>query len=455
MSKPTVLVVDDEPCIREVLSAILGRAGYEVRSAGSGADAVSAFEKNPSDVCLIDIKMPGMDGIQVLSKIKEINPEVVCLIMTAHDTWETAVEAMRLGAFSYVRKPFDNEMLRASIARALEQKYLSAESSEQTNAFVRAIIGSTPQMEKIFELIRASASTDITVLIEGESGTGKELVAHALHYGSTRAKGNFIAVNCAAFPETLLESEFFGYAKGAFTGADKDKKGLLDVAHDGTLFIDEIGEMPPAMQVKFLRVLEEGEFLPLGSTSVKRVNARIIASTNKTLEREIESGAFRKDLFYRLNVMPIRLPSLRDRRDDIPLLTGHFIAKHSARMDKEVTGVRPEVMSILMSYDWPGNVRELENVIEGSIALAAEKEISVKDITRVGGGSGRGSVAQGIEVDVELPVDLSRKMEETEIRYIEEALQRTEGNLTKAAQLLGLSFRSLRYRVKKLGVGKE
>lgn len=429
---------------------MLGRAGYTVRCAASGAEALSDFQASPSDVCLIDVRMPDMTGIEVLSKIKEMDPTTVALVMTAHDTWETAVEAMRVGAFNYIRKPFDNDRLRAGIARALEQRRLSAKVSERTDSVVKTIIGDTPQMAEIFDLIRSAAPTDITVLIEGESGTGKELVAHALHYGSTRADRNFIAVNCAAFPETLLESEFFGYTKGAFTGADRNKKGLLDVADKGTLFIDEIGDMPPAMQAKFLRVLEEGEFLSLGSTSMRRVDVRFIASTNKSLDEEIESNSFRKDLFYRLCVMPIRLPSLRERKDDIPLLVGHFIARYSARLGKKLTGIRPEAMSILMVYDWPGNVRELENVIERAITVAAGEEISAEDLARAKEIS-VGGRPTGREEGIELPVDLPRKMAQIESRHIRAAIGRTGGNLTKAAELLGISFRSLRYRVKKLG----
>lgn len=442
MNVSTVLVVDDEANIREVLSVVLGRAGHTVLCAASGAEALSSFRDNSVDVCLLDVRMPDMNGIEVLSKIKEIDPHVVVLIMTAHDTWETAVEAMRLGAFSYIRKPFDNEKLRAGIARALMQRRLSIGKAGHAKFVSEAIIGSTPQIEEVFSLIRSAAPTDITVLIEGESGTGKELVARALHYGSTRINGNFIAVNCAAFPETLLESEFFGYMKGAFTGADRDKKGLIDVAHNGTLFIDEIGDMPPAMQAKFLRVLEEGEFLPIGSTSVRRVDVRFIASTNKSLEKEIEADRFRKDLYYRICVMPIHLPPLRERMDDIPLLAGHFMAKHSAGLGKTFTGIRPEAMSILMAHDWPGNIRELENVIERAVTLAKGGEISSVDFA--------GGRSAGEDREPVLPVDLFGKMEEMERRYIRAALKRTDGSLTKAAELLGLSFRSLRYRVKKL-----
>lgn len=446
MSNPTILVVDDEPHIREVLSVVLERAGYSVRCAASGEEAVSSFRDEPADVCLLDIRMPDMNGIQALAEIKKIDPGAIVLIMTAFDTWDTAVEAMRLGAFNYIRKPFDNDRLRADIARALQQKQCAAETVGRTDVAVGNIIGSTPCIHEVFSLIRSAAPSDITVLIEGESGTGKELVAHALHYGSTRAQHNFIAVNCAAFPETLLESEFFGYVKGAFTGADRDKKGLLDAADGGTLFIDEIGEMPLTMQTKFLRVLEDGIVMPLGSTSTRQLDIRFIASTNKSLKHEVETGAFRQDLFYRLNVITIHIPPLRERRNDIPLLAGHFVAKHAKRTGRDVTGIAQDAMSILMAHKWPGNVRELQNVIERSVTLSSGPEIVASDLADVG-------ESGDLSDETELPVNLPNKLEELESSHITAALKRTEGNITAAADLLGLSFRSLRYRIKKLGLG--
>ncbi len=445
-----ILVVDDEPHILEVLSVVLARAGYDVQTATSGQDALELFREQIPDVSLLDVRMPDMNGIELLSRIRETDPHAIVLMMTAYSTWEVAVEAMRLGAFNYIKKPFDNARLRSNIARALAQKHSARPSRDRTGTVLEALIGGTPKMEEVYQKIRSAAPTDITVLIEGESGTGKELVARALHFGSTRAEANFIAVNCAAFPETLLESEFFGYAKGAFTGATKDKKGLLDAAHDGTLFIDEIGEMPLSVQAKFLRVVEEGEFLSLGTTSAKRVDVRLIASTNRSLEKEAEAGAFRQDLFYRLNVMRIVVPPLRDRKEDIPLLSGHFLARCAGRVRKDIKGISQEAMSILMAYDWPGNVRELENTIETAVTLTSRNEISSADLASAK--ELPSSFSGGVGAGIALPVDLTARLEQVEIEHIKAALVETEGNLTKAAELLGLTFRSLRYRIKKLGI---
>jgi two-component system response regulator PilR (NtrC family) len=394
--------------------------------------------------------MPDMNGIELLSAIKAKDKSAVVLIITAFATWEVAVEAMRLGAFNYLKKPFDNARLRAIVARAVLQKRLAARVPERTD-LAALLIGATTRMEKLFDVIRLAAATDMTVLIQGESGTGKELVAHALHFGSARAENNFIAVNCAAFPETLLESEFFGYRKGAFTGADRDKEGLLDAAQGGTLFIDEIGEMPTPVQAKFLRVLEEGEYLPLGSTVMKKTDVRFIASTNKPLEQEVEAGAFRRDLFFRLDVMPLVVPPLRERKEDIPLLAGHFLAKYSKKYNKNMKAIRPEAMSILMVYEWPGNVREFENVIESAVALAQGQEITADELKRRRDISPSRFPTAG-DIEIEWPVNLERKLTDLETQHIRAALDQSGGNLTKAAELLGLSFRSLRYRIRKLGL---
>ncbi len=412
--------------------------------AGSAEEAEAAVRRAAPDVALIDVRMPGVDGIGFLGILRELSPFTVPIVMTAYSSWQKAVEAMRQGAFGYIAKPFDNDRLKAMISRAMEQ---SALARSGTKDVPELLIGSSPAMEGVFRAIRQCAPTDITVLITGESGTGKELAARAVHIGSPRRSGVFLAVNCASFPETLLESELFGYRKGAFTGAAHDKKGLVEAAEGGTLLVDEIGEMPLSLQAKLLRVLESGEFIPLGATEPKRVDVRFIASTNRDLEKEVAAGRFRADLFYRLNVFRIRMPPLRDRREDIPLLCGYFLSKYGRSFGKELAGITDDAMRLLMNHDWPGNVRELENVLKRAVVTAAGKQITPEDLVPSLGGR-----VESPPAGVDLPVDLEKHLEEMERAYIREALRRTGGNLTKAAELLGLSFRSMRYRVKKLGI---
>jgi DNA-binding NtrC family response regulator len=448
----SVLVVDDEAGMCEVLSYILQREGYTVATAGSAEEAIVRYDEGEFDVTITDLKMPGADGISLLRDIKSRNPHALIIVITAFSTWDSAVEAMRLGAFDYIKKPFDNEDVRALIARALEvARQLKNRGPADVPVYVRNIIGASAPMQDIHNLIRRVASTDSTILIQGESGTGKELVARAIYNSSSRSEEAFIVVNCGAFTESLLESELFGHVKGAFTGAVSHKKGLLEVAHRGTFFLDEVGEMSRQTQVKFLRILEEREFMPVGSTENHRVDVRFITATNRNLEEEVAAGNFREDLYYRLNVIPIEIPPLRDRKEDIPLLAGHFLARYSQQMGKNVTGISEEAMHFLTSYDWPGNVRELENTIQRAVALGRESEITPSDliIKMRTGAAARELMQEDIPAE---GINLERRLEEVEKKYIEQALGRTGGNVTRAADLLKTSFRSLRYRISKLGI---
>ena len=451
-SKGRILVVDDEEGIKDTLCIMLRRSGFETEGVLSGQEAVEKFRAKPPDVVLQDLRMPGMDGIELLRRLKEADPNVIVIVMTAFSTWSTAVEAMRLGAYNYIKKPFDNETIKEMVGRAVEHaRRLRAEGAhdKQAGLFLRMIVGNTAQMQDIFRVVQRIAPTDSTVLIQGESGTGKELIARLLHLSSLRAQGNFIAVSCGAFPESLLESELFGHVRGAFTGATSNKRGLLEVADGGTFFMDEVGDIPAQTQVKLLRVLEQREIKPVGSTEIKKVDVRLISATNRNLEEEVKNGNFREDLFFRLNVIPITLPPLRERRDDIPLLAGFFLARHSTAMRKEVVAFEPKAIEALVQRDWPGNIRELENVIQRAVAMSQGGQIRSSDLFL--GDRPRPPA----EVNHVLPpegTDLEKRLEEIERRYIEQALARTEGHIGKAAELLGMTFRSIRYRIEKLGI---
>ncbi|TET37707.1 MAG: sigma-54-dependent Fis family transcriptional regulator [Planctomycetota bacterium] len=444
-----VLVVDDEPSIGEVLKIVLSKEGYEVVTSERGSEALEIVKSNPVDCVIQDLKMPGMDGITLLSELKKLHPRVPVIIITAFSSWDTAVEAMRLGAYDYIKKPFDNDAIRAVVARALEQKRI-AELPGAEKAEIRDIVGSSPRVIALQEMVKRIAATDATVLVRGDSGVGKELVARALHQNSLRNSGPFISVNCGAFTENLLESELFGHVKGSFTGAVSDKKGLFAVADGGTLFLDEVGDLSHATQVKLLRVLEERRFMPLGSTEEQAVDVRFITATNRNLPDLVASGDFREDLYYRLNVIPIEVPSLRERKDDIPLLAGHFLRRHSSAMRKDVVNISESAMKTLLSYDWPGNVRELDNIIQRAVAFATSGLIEEVDL--------HGAAVRKSPVRISLPptgVDLVETLEDIESAYITEALNMTGGNLTRAAELLGMTFRSIRYKVKKLGIKKK
>ena len=448
----SVLVVDDEPGMREVLSYILGHEGYEVATCASVAEALTLREGKSFDVTITDLRMLPEDGISLLQKIKSSDANALVIVITAFSTWDSAVQAMRLGAFDYIKKPFDNDDIKAVVARAMEVALqMKTRGPADVPAYVRNIIGASSVVQEIHNLIRRVAPTDSTILIQGESGTGKELVARAIYNCSSRSEEAFIVVNCGAFTESLLESELFGHIRGSFTGAISDKKGLLEIAHRGTFFLDEVGDMSKKTQVKFLRVLEEREFKPVGSTDTRRADVRFITATNRDLAKLVERGEFREDLYYRLNVIPITIPPLRDRKEDIPLLAGHFLARYSEEMGKSVTRISPEAMDFIINYDWPGNVRELENTIQRAVALAPEPEITTEDLVI----KMRTGTPAAALITKEMPpegIDLESRLADLERTYILSALERTGYNVTRAAKLLNTSFRSLRYRISKLGI---
>jgi two-component system response regulator PilR (NtrC family) len=447
-----VLVVDDEPGMRDVLSYILSHEGYEVAACGTVKEALALRAKQTFDVTITDLRMPGEDGISLLREIKAGDSNALVVVITAFSTWDSAVEAMRLGAFDYLKKPFDNEDLKAVVARAMEvAAQMKARGPADVPAYVRNIIGASAVIQEIHNLIRRVAPTDSTILINGESGTGKELVARAIYNCSSRSEEAFIVVNCGAFTESLLESELFGHVRGSFTGAISDKKGLLEIAHRGTFFLDEVGDMSKKTQVKFLRVLEEREFKPVGSTDTRKADVRFITATNRDLAKLVERGEFREDLYYRLNVIPITIPALRERKEDIPLLAGHFLARYSEEMGKSATGISPQAMEFLRNYDWPGNVRELENTIQRAVALSRDSELTTDDLVI----KMRTGTPAAELMTKEMPaegIDLEARLADLERTYIMSALDRTGYNVTRAAKLLNTSFRSLRYRIAKLGI---
>ncbi len=454
-TKPRILVVDDEESLCDYLTIILEKEGYEVRSVLNAGEALNRLRNGPYDLMIQDIKMQGMNGIELLRESKKITETMPIIIMTAYSTWDTAVEAMRLGAFDFIKKPFENAAIKNITKRLLEynSRRSGAKNTEESNLFfhLAQIVGNSPAMDSVFSEIQVAARTEATVLITGESGVGKDLVARALHYGSPRRDENFISINCSALVKTLLESEIFGHAKGSFTGAENEKKGLLEVADRSTFFLDEIGDLDIDLQGKLLKVLEDREYYPVGSTSKKRVDVRFIAATNQDLDSLIRAGRFREDLFYRINVIPVHIPPLRDRKDDIPLLAGYFLNKYSRRYNKDIRFISEEVLAILAKHGWPGNVRELENCIQRAILTAETDTIAPQNISHL---LTRGGQPQHDAPPVEITpgFDLEEQIREVEKTYIERALAESGGNLTAAAEKLGISFRSIRYKVKKFGI---
>jgi DNA-binding NtrC family response regulator len=439
--KVKVLVVDDERSLLEMLEIVLSSHGFDVFTTQDASDALRILDAENPNVIVEDIRMPGMDGLQLLRQIKDKRPLLPVIIITAYYTDQNTVEAMRLGAFDYIKKPFDIDLLRTTIERAIRHSELLSRREEQPFDTPQ-LVGVSPHMQDILRLVRRVAATDSTVLIVGESGTGKELIARRIHLDSPRFNQPFISLNCAAFPETLLESELFGYKKGAFTGAFADKKGLFEVADQGSLFLDEISEIPLTTQAKLLRSIEEREFIPLGDTAAKRVNVRIIAATNKNLEDEVKAGRFRKDLFYRLNVIPIEVQPLRQRRDDIPALVGHFMQKYNARFNKSVEKIEESALKRLIAYPWYGNVRELENVIQRAMTFCDGNILKNENIIL------QPSI-QKEQFEIPESFNLEAHQEEIECGYIKEALRRAKGNLQEASALLGIPLRSLRYKINK------
>jgi two-component system, NtrC family, response regulator PilR len=451
---PRILVVDDERSMRELLAIVLKREGYEVLLAENGRAAIGLLERESVDLLISDIKMPDMSGVDVLRAAKSIDPDILGIMITAFASTDTAVEAMRLGACDYLSKPFDIDLLKMKVREKIENRQLRQENVllKRTLGLSHQfsnIIGRSDVMLDIFKMIQTVARTNSTIMLTGESGTGKGLVAQAIHFHSLRRDKPMVSLNCGAMPENLLESELFGHMRGAFTGADANKKGLIEVAEKGTVFLDEIGEMSAVMQVKLLRVLQERRFRRVGALDELTADIRVIAATNQDLSKAVAEGRFREDLFYRINVIPIALPPLRDRREDIPLLADHFLAKYSEQMNKDISGVSREAMDLLLHHDWPGNIRELENAIERAVALEATPAI-LPDSLPVGiRGDSPKAAAAPAEALPESGFDLEAHVQEIERGYIAEALKKAGGVQVRAADLLGMSFRSFRYYVKK------
>jgi two-component system response regulator PilR (NtrC family) len=453
MSAARVLVVDDEKSMRDLLAITLERAGHEVALADGGEAAVDAIRRDTFDAIITDLRMPRVDGLEVLRAAKDLSPDTAVLVITAVASTETAVEAMKLGAYDYITKPFKLDEVNLIIQNALERKRLRDENQYlrrqlETRHRFENIIGKSPQIVAVFDTIRKIADSPATAMITGESGTGKELVARAVHFNSHRRDKPFVSVNCGAIPEGLMESELFGHVKGAFTGAVSNKVGLFAAAEGGTLFLDEITEIPPLLQVKLVRAIQMREIRRVGDTKDIKTDVRLIAASNRDLETAVREGVMREDLFYRLNVLPIHLPALRERREDIPLLVAHFLQKFSGELGKEVRGVTPEALAVLERYQWPGNIRELENVIERAIVLGTGDVLGVESLPEA---VRRGRPARGPET-MDFPeegLDLDATLDDLERRYLQRALERTGGVQTKAADLLKMTFRQLRYKLQK------
>ena len=470
-----ILIVDDEQSIRDMLSLALADEGWDVATAGDGDAAAAALQSQPVDVVLSDIRMPGMDGLELLRHVNASAPDTDVILMTAHASTDTAIKALRLGAYDYITKPFDLEELKITVRRALDQQTLRRDNVmlrqelAERNSFGN-LVGRSPAMQRVFELIRRVTDSTSTVLIVGESGTGKELVARAIHYNGTRGEAPFVAVNCAALPGPLLESELFGHVKGSFTGADRHKEGLFEAAAGGTILLDEIGDMPLEMQPKLLRVLEDRMVRRVGSTADVSIDVRVLASTNKNLRGAVGDRSFREDLYYRLNVIQVDLPPLRDRLDDVPLLAEHFLAQLAKESGSEVQSLTGAAIAALEAHSWPGNVRELFNALRHAVTLETGDVLQVSSFPpSVSGGA---PLAAGVaEIgatgaadsrpdapSLALPtdgLDLEEYLDGVKREYMLEALARSQGVQTRAAELLGMSFRSFRYYAKKFRIGEE
>ena len=472
---PTVLVVEDEPKMLRLLELNLSDEGYTTRSAASAEAALSLLRQESVDLVLTDLRLPGMDGLEFLQAAKRVSAALPVVVMTAYGTVETAVEAMKAGASDYVLKPFSLEEVKLIIRKELDVHHLREENRSLREALGRRyefknIVARSPKMQEALGTVERVAPTNSTVLLGGESGVGKDLIARAIHQHSRRASGPFVKINCTAIPENLLESELFGYEKGAFTGAVASKPGKFELADKGTVFLDEIGDVPGAIQVKLLRVLQEREFERLGGTRTLKVDVRLVAATNRDLRAALEQGTFRKDLYYRLNVVPISIAPLRERKEDIPYLVDHFIARFAREAGKPIEGITPAAMKLLTAFHWPGNVRELENIIERAVALFVGTVIDVGDVQLdvspwqppqadlalatgpAAGANPAGPNASGAALPF-LPDGMTLEQYEDEI--IREAVRRAGGNKSQAARLLGLSRNALRYRLSKMGVPDE
>jgi two-component system response regulator PilR (NtrC family) len=457
MFKDKILVADDEQSMREFLDIMLKKEGYRVSLASNGEEVLNLAEKDIFDLILMDIRMPKLDGIAVLKKIKALSPETIVVMITAYASADTAIKAMKEGAYDYVTKPFKVDEIKLIIRNALEKKNLQKENIllkqvVRDRYHFDNILGQSPKMLALYDLLEKVGPTKTNILIAGESGTGKELVAKAIHYNSPRKDKPFVTLNCGAIPEFLIESELFGHMKGAFTDAIATKKGLFEMADEGTIFLDEISELPLLMQVKLLRVLQDKEFKRVGGTEDIRVDVRIMSATNKDLEEAVREKRFREDLFYRLNVIQIKLPPLRDRREDIPLLIMHFLKRYSEELNKNITGISPETLRVLLNYDFPGNVRELQNIIERAVALESTQELTSQNLSSY---LDQQPSLRKRSIDLDIPsegLDLEKVVEELERNLLVKALDRTKGIKKKAAELLRIKFRSMRYRLEKYGL---
>ncbi|MCU0670182.1 MAG: sigma-54 dependent transcriptional regulator [Myxococcota bacterium] len=442
-----LLIIDDDDALRESLALVLGAEGFEVAVAAHADEALARLEDASPEIVLCDLRMPGTDGLTLLPELARRRPDATLILMSAYGTEELAIEAMRRGAYDYLAKPFQPSEVLLAIRKAQERERLRRQTALLARDVERAvgdrpIVAASPGMIEVLELIERAAEYKATVLLTGESGTGKEVLARAIHAQSPRRDEAFVAINCGAIPEALLESELFGHARGAFTGADRSRRGLFLEADGGTVFLDEIGEMPLPLQVKLLRVLQEEEVRPLGESKPRQVDVRIIAATARALESEVASGGFREDLFYRLNVLRVEVPPLRDRREDIPLLVDHFLAQTRDAIGKPVRGIDDDALARLVGYRWPGNVRELENVIERAVILARGDQIGLAELpSNVVHAESRADVAGG-------DLSLRRARHAAEAEVIRRALRETDGNRTHAARLLGISHRALLYKLK-------
>ena len=453
MSAARVLIVDDEKSMRDLLTITLEKAGYDVTAAEGGEAAIEAIRKDSFDTIITDLRMPRVDGMQVLRAARDLSPETAVIVVTAVASTETAVEAMKLGAYDYLTKPFKLDEVDLVIKNGLERKRLRHENlylrrQLETQHRFENIIGKSARIAEVFDTIRKIADSPATAMVSGESGTGKELVARAIHFNSLRRDKPFVSVNCGAIPEGLMESELFGHVKGSFTGAVANKVGLFAAAEGGTLFLDEITEIPPLLQVKLVRAIQMREVRRVGDTKDIKTDVRLIAASNRDLETAVRDGVMREDLFYRLNVIPIHLPPLRERREDIAFLVAHFIQKFSKELGKEVRGVTPEAMAVLERHHWPGNIRELENAIERAIVLGTGEMLGIESLPE---SVRRERPAREPEV-LDLPeegVDLEATLDDLERRYLRIALERTGGVQTKAAELLRMTFRQFRYKLQK------
>jgi len=454
MNNYSILIVDDEDAQRSILKGYLEKKGYKIYSASSGTEGINTVQNNLIDIVLSDFKMPDKTGLEVLEAVKKINPEISFVILTAYGTIENAVKAMRLGTFDYISKPVDLDELDLMIERIIEHKNLKSEIQILKNQLkekfkIDSFISHSPKMENILSLAVRAADSKATILVTGESGTGKEVLAKSIHYVSPRKEKPFVAVNIPALPETLLESELFGHEKGAFTGADKAKKGRFELADGGTNFLDEIGDIPINLQVKLLRVLQEHQIERVGSSENIDIDVRIIAATHQNLEQKIKEGTFREDLFYRLNIVSLNIPPLRERREDILPLIDHFIEKYTKENNRNKLSLSKEAIDSLIKYNFPGNVRELENVIERAVVLCRSEAITLNDLP---------NVVKGFKAENEIPQiqsgNLIDQVEELEKKLIFDALSNANGNQSQAGRMLGLTERNLRYKMQKYGIKK-